>query len=65
MEQNHCKCRKTNFKVVEIVEIIYGRNHSESGNDITKFHIKVRKPHLKLRKALFKRSLERTGKHKK
>ena len=30
----------------------------------TKLHFKVRKPHLKLRKALFKRGLERIGKNK-
>ena len=30
----------------------------------TKFHFKVRKHHTKLRKALFKRGLERNGKNK-
>ena len=34
---------------------------SNAGNLNTKFHIKIRKPHLKLRKALFKRGLERNG----
>ena len=38
---------------------------SEQGNHSTKFHIKIRKPHFKLRKALFKRGLERNGKNKK
>ena len=31
---------------------------------MTKFHFKVRKPYFKLRKALFKRSLERNVKNK-
>ena len=35
--------------------------HKESS---TKFHIKVRKPHFKLRKALFKKGLERIVKAK-
>ena len=45
------------------------RNYAEStiseyGNHSTKFYIRIRKPHFKLRKAFYKKSLERNGKNK-
>ena len=39
-------------------------NYNIFANCSTKFHFKVRKPHFRLRNALFKRVLERNGKHK-
>jgi hypothetical protein len=51
MEQSYLKCRKTNFKTANIAEI-------------TKFLLIARKPHFKLRKALFKRGIDRDGKNK-
>ena len=56
-EQNHFNCRKTNFKVAESTT-------SEKGNHSNNFHFKVRKPHFKLRKALYKGGLERNVKNK-
>ena len=41
-----------------------GKYHFRIRKSSTKFHFKVRKPHFKLRKALFKRGLERNGKNK-
>ena len=37
---------------------------SELESHSTKFHIKIRKPHFKLQKVLFKRGLERYGVNK-
>ena len=42
----------------------YGKYHFIIRKSSNKFHIKIRKPHFKLRKALLKRGLERNGKNK-
>ena len=39
----------------EIARKLCGKFHFRTRKSITKFYIKVRKPHFKLRKALFKR----------
>ena len=41
-----------------------GKFHFRIRKYSTKFHFKARKPHFKLQKALFKKSLERRGKNK-
>ena len=43
---------------------LFGKYHFRISKSSTKFHIKVRKPHFKLRKALFTKGLERNCKNK-
>ena len=44
---------------------LFRKFHFSIRKDSTKFHIEVRKPHFKLRKALFEKGLDRNCKYKK
>ena len=48
----------------ELARILSGKFHFRIRKSSTKFHNKVRKLHFKLRKALFKRNLERNCSNK-
>ena len=51
-------------EIAEMMRKLYIKFHFRIRKSSTKFYIKVRKPHFKLRKALFKRGLERNCKNK-
>ena len=57
--------RGNNAEIAEIARKICGNyQFKRIRNSSTLFHLKVRKPNFKLRKALFKRGLERNRKNK-
>ena len=64
MHENPFKGRGYSVEIAEIARKLYEKLHFIIRKSSTKFHIKVRKLHFKLRKALLKRGLERNCKSK-
>ena len=63
-DRKNCKNYGNRLNYTEIERKLCGEFTSRKSKFSTKFNIKVRKPHFKLRKALFKRDLERNYKSK-
>ena len=62
MQGNPFQDRGNCGKNVKIARKLCGKFHFRISKSSTKFHFKGRKPHFKLRKAIFKRGLERNHK---
>ena len=64
MQENSFQDRGNSAKIAEITRKLCGKFHFRIRISSTKFHIKVRKLHFQLRKALFKTGFERNCKNK-
>ena len=60
----HEKCGGKVAEITQKSRKLCGKYQCRIRISSTKFHFKVSKPHFKLRKALFKRGLDRNGRNK-